>query len=91
MVQAARMAKLQESVFPKIAYNCKMMLKEKWLGLELQKLYVDWKTRHITGLLEHLRDVMRLHCNNFWHAQYGQGNFQLATLYLRHYALHVKW
>jgi len=94
---------LQEKVFPKIVSNCNLMWHEKWLGQQmwsnnncesinhLLKVAIDWKPQQVRALVDHIRDIVRLQYNDVKRALCGLGEFQLTSLFVKHYVPFVKW
>ena len=88
---------LQCRVIPKISSNCALMWKEAWLGSfawtnnncesanHLLKMDLNWQPAHITDLVDHLHDLVRMQYNELRYAMSGQGDFQLAQTFAKHY------
>ena len=94
---------LQCRVIPKISSNCALMYKEAWLGSfawtnnncesanHLLKMGLNWQPTRITDLVDHLHDLACMQYNELRYAMSGQGDFQLAQPFAKHYVPRTQW
>ena len=94
---------MQSRILSKIARNCRLQWEESWLGQSrwtnnnaesannLLKVKIDWKPERITDLTNHLEELVKKQYTDLQRAMFGQGDYQLAPQFSRHYISYSKW
>ena len=79
------------------------MWKEAWLGSfawtnnnresanHLLKMDLNWQPACITGVINHLYDLVCMQYNELRYAMSGQGDFQLPQPFAKHYVPGTQW
>ena len=94
---------MQSRILPKISENVRIVWENAWLGKHswtnnncesvnnLLKLDLNWKPARLTDLVSHIYDLVRLQYEDVRRAMFGQGDFQLAPQFARHYVPLSQW
>ena len=79
------------------------MCREAWLGSfawnknncawanDLLKMDLNWQPARIIDLVDHWYDLVCMQYNELWYAMSGQGDYQLAQPFLKHYVPWTQW
>jgi len=95
-------AYLQERIIPKLLNNFtvisgnKNIAKHAWNNNNcesvnnLLKRSIDWKPARVMDLVDHIHDIVKLQYSDLRRSLFGQGNYQLAASFSRHYTPYAR-